>query len=64
MTPERFKRPTDEEVVKAALMFNNGEIDLDKLTDMVGLCDFIIDRLYEHGDISKPSSKEVLEEEK
>jgi hypothetical protein len=55
---ERFKMPTDKQVVDIAILFNEGNLDTEKLADMVGMADFIIDRLYENGDVSKPSSKE------
>lgn len=56
--PGRFKKPTDEQIVKAAIVFNNGKMDKKQLINMVALCDFVIDRLYENGDILIPSSKE------
>lgn len=56
--PERFKRPTDSEVVKSAIVFNDGKMDQDELTNMVALADFIINRLYENGDITIPASNE------
>lgn len=55
---ERFKKPTDQQVVKAAILFNDGLIDKKQLSNMVALADFIIDRLYENGDMTIPSSKE------
>lgn len=55
---ERFKMPTDEQIIKIAIVFNNGVLDKDKLSDMVSMCQFVIDRLYENGDILKPSKKE------
>jgi hypothetical protein len=55
---ERFTRPTDKQVVGMALLVNDGKIEKEKLTDMVALADMIIDRLYENGSITIPSSKE------
>ena len=55
---ERFKRPTDEQIIKTALIFNDGRLDAEELTDMVSMCMFVVDRLYENGDIMIPSSKE------
>jgi hypothetical protein len=55
---ELFLKPTDKELVEIALLFNDGKIQKSKLRDMVAMSEFIIDRLYEHGNISKPSSKE------
>lgn len=61
-TQERFKKPTDEQIVKAALLFGDGNLDdKGRLTDMVGLCLWVVDRLYENGDILIPSSKENQE---
>jgi hypothetical protein len=54
----RFQLPSDQQVVELAILFNDGNMDKEILTKMVSLADFIIDRLYENGDISKPSSKE------
>ena len=57
-TVERFKMPTDEQIINIAIIFNHGVIDKHKLSDMVSMCQFVIDRLYENGDILKPSKKE------
>ena len=54
----RFKMPTDEQIVKTALVFNDGKLDPAELTNMVSMCMFVVDRLYENGDIMIPSSKE------
>lgn len=54
----RFELPTDKQVVGIAILFNDGRIDHSKLADMVGMCQFVIDRLYENGNIIIPSSKE------
>lgn len=53
-----FKMPTDEQIVNMAVMFNDGNVNMKKLRDMVAMCMFVIDRLYENGDIMIPSSKE------
>lgn len=59
---ERFKKPTSDEVVQFALLFQTeaGEnpINREVLIEMVGFASMVIDRLYENGDITKPSSKE------
>lgn len=55
---ERFKKPTDEQIIQFALVFNEGKIEPEKLADMVGLCEMVVDRLYENGDVLIPSSKE------
>lgn len=56
---ERFKKPTDEQIIKSAILFNDGNIDKKKLSDMVALAEFIINRLHENGDILIPSSTET-----
>jgi hypothetical protein len=58
MSAERFKRPTDDQVVGLAILFNDGELDQEVLVKMVSLADLIIDRLYENGDVLIPSTKE------
>jgi hypothetical protein len=55
---KRFTKPDDKTLVEIALLFNDGKIQKSKLRDMVAMSEFIIDRLYENGDVSKPSSKE------
>ena len=55
---KRFILPTDEQIVKMALIFNDGKLDPKELMNMVAMCMFVIDRLYENGDIMIPSSKE------
>jgi len=57
--PERFKRPTDDQIVKAAIVFNEGRMNPEELTNMVSLADWIIDRLYENGDITIPAVNET-----
>lgn len=54
---ERFKKPTAKQMIDTAIIFNDGHMDAKKLTDMVAMCEFVIDRLYENGDMSIPSSK-------
>lgn len=61
---ERFKMPTDKQVVDFAVVFNDGKIEQKKLADMVGFLTMVMDRLYENGDILEPSSKENNENEK
>jgi hypothetical protein len=58
----RFKLPDDKQIIEIAILFNDGKINT-KLYDMVGMCQFVIDRLYENGDISKASSKEQDQED-
>jgi len=60
METERFKMPSDKEIIEIAILFNDGKIQKKKLADMIGMCQFVLDRLYENNDIKKPSSKEQL----
>lgn len=53
-----FIKPEDKQVIDIAILFNEGVIDTHKLADMVAMADFIIDRLYENGDVTVKSSKE------
>ncbi len=57
-TTDRFTIPTDEQLIKLAILFNKGKIDYPTISNMVSLCRFIIERLNENGDIMVPSSKE------
>jgi len=52
-----WKRPTDQQIISAAILFNDGKVD-DTLTNMVSVLDFVLDRLFENGDITIPTSKE------
>ena len=54
----RFILPSDKQMIDIAILFNDGKLEADKLADMVGYGQFIVDRLYENGDVGKPSSKE------
>ncbi len=58
MEEERFTMPTDKQLIDIAVLFNDGVLDREKLTDMVSMCQLILDRLHEHGTIEKPSSNE------
>lgn len=55
----RFEKPTSEKLIEVALMFNEGIADQAKLTDMVSMAEFILDRLHEHGNLLHQSSKEI-----
>lgn len=55
---ERFKMPSDDQIIKIALIFNDGRLDAEELANMVSMCEFVVSRLYENGDIMIPSSKE------
>jgi hypothetical protein len=58
VSKERFTMPTDTQMIELAILFNDGKLELEKLTDMVSYASLILDRLHEHGNISKTSSKE------
>lgn len=60
---ERFKMPTDKQVIEIAILFNDGKLDADELTNMVSMCDFILDRLYENNDVGIPCSRESVSAE-
>lgn len=55
---ERFKMPTDKQLIDMAIVFNNGKLDREKLADMVGMCQLVLNRLSESGDFLTPSSFE------
>lgn len=55
----RFEKPSDNELIEIAILFNDGKMEIDKLADMTGYVQFVIDRLYEHGNIRSKSSKEI-----
>lgn len=55
---ERFRKPTPTELVEFAIVFNEGKIDRELLSTMVGFCNIVIDRLYDKGDILLKSKRE------
>lgn len=55
----RFIKPSSEELIATALLFNDGKYEEEKLGCMLAMCEFVVDRLYENGNIKKPSSKEI-----
>ncbi len=62
MSKERFKMPTDKQIVDFAILFNDGYLDEDRLTDMVALNMMILERLYENGDVMIPAKRELKDE--
>ena len=60
MKQERFKMPTEDQVLGIALIFNEGKVEKHKIADMMAMCQFVIDRLYDNGDILIQSSKEKI----
>lgn len=55
---ERFKKPTDEQIIDICIIMLGGRIDPDRLGDMVSAINIVVDRLYENGDIMIPSKDE------
>ena len=58
LSDERFKKPTDKQLIDIGIFFNDGNLEIKKLSDMVAMTEFILDRLYENNDVTIPSSKE------
>lgn len=56
---ERFIKPTDDQIVKFAIVFNEGKIEEQKLADLVGFCSLVVNRLYDRGVINKKSDEEI-----
>lgn len=54
----KFQLPSGKQLIDIAILFNDGKLERQKLADMVGMCQFVIDRLYENGNVMQPSSKE------
>jgi hypothetical protein len=54
-----MKKPTDEQLIKIAIMFNDGQIEAKKLADMVAMTEFILNRLFENGDVMIPAKSET-----
>jgi len=54
----RFQLPSDKQMIDIAILFNDGKLERQKLADMVAYGQFMVDRLYENGDVGIPSSKE------
>ncbi len=63
---EKFKMPTTEQLVNIAIIFNekNGIIDKEQMADMLGMTEFVLDRLYENNDVMIPTKKEIEDENK
>ena len=51
--------PTDEQLIELAILFNDGILDIDELSKMVGITQFVLHRLHEHDDITKKSKLEI-----
>lgn len=59
---ERFKMPNDKTIIDFAILFNDGNLEPSKLADMVAMCQCILNRLYEHGDIMIKAKQEIEDE--
>ena len=55
----RFEKPTDKSLVEISLIFNDEKLDQKILTNMVAMSEFIIDRLYDNGNVETPSKREL-----
>lgn len=57
---ERFKMPTDEQIIDIAILMTveKNQVNKKELANILATCNFILDRLYENNDIMIPSSKE------
>jgi len=60
---ERFEMPDDKTVIDFAILFNDGILDHEQLSNMVGMCQMILDRLYEHGNVTQKSKQEIIDEQ-
>ena len=58
----RFLLPSDEQLIKFAVLFNNGKLEPEKIADMLSMARLLIDRLYENGNVLIPTSKQLLTE--
>ena len=58
-TAPRFQLPLDDQLFSIAILFNGGKLEPEKIAEMVAMCRFVIDRVYENGDVTKPTLKEM-----
>lgn len=56
---ERFKKPTDKQIIEMAVLFNDGIFDNALISQLVAYGNLMIDRLYENGDIATSSYREA-----
>ena len=52
-------KPSDDELINICILFNKGVLDKQKLADMLAPISFILDRLFENGNVKTPSIKEL-----
>ena len=55
---DRFKMPTSEQLLDICVLFNDRVLNAEKLADMLSPLQFVLDRLFENGDVLIPSKKE------
>lgn len=60
---ERFEMPDDKTIIDFAILFNDGRLDPEQLSNMVGMCQMILDRLHEHGNVRQKSKQEIIDEQ-
>jgi len=58
----RFLLPSDEQLIKFAVSFNDDKLEPEKIVVMLSMARFLIDRLYENGNVLIPTSKQLLTE--
>ena len=56
-----INRPTTDQLIKIAILFNRGNSDAETITKMTAMSEFVLDRLQENNDIEVPTKKEVEE---
>lgn len=56
---ERFIKPTDQQLIEIAILFNDGKLEQEKLADMLAMGQFIAARLYENGTVMLPTEEEL-----
>ena len=62
LNEERFEKPTGKQLIETALLFGGELVDKEKIVDMVAHATFIIDRLYDNGNINSKSKQEIEDE--
>lgn len=55
--------PTNKQLTEIALLFNEGVIDIPKLTDMIAMTQYVLDRLNDNNDVMKKSLQELKDDQ-
>lgn len=55
----RFTMPSATQLIELSILMNDGKVEPEKLTDIVAMCDLILNRLHENGEITIPAKKET-----